>query len=129
MSEINLVKTSKPKVIPQADRLGFGQYFSDHMFTMDYDSDAGWHNPSIIPHEQMGVWPEMISLHYGQEIFEGMKAFKTVTNKIVLFRPSDYLQRFNRSAALLSIPQIDLSLLLEGIKSLIDIDKIWIPDD
>jgi branched-chain amino acid aminotransferase len=126
---ISITKADTKKVCPDSGKLGFGSYFSDHMFIMDFDNPNGWHAPRIVPNEKISLKPQAIIFHYGQGIFEGMKAFRTLQNKIVLFRPNEYLERFNRSAKILSIPQINLDLLYEGLTTLIQMDKDWIPAD
>lgn len=129
MSKINITKANTLKVPPKTEELGFGKLFTDHMLTMDFDSKSGWHNPQIIPHDYVAFRPETLVFHYGQAIFEGIKAFRTADNKILVFRPNEYLQRFNRSAEILSIPKMDLDLVFEGLKALIDLDKHWVPSE
>jgi len=128
MSEIKVSRTEKPRTIPDAAGLGFGHIFADHMFVMDYETGKGWHNPSIIPYDEFCMFPSAMVLHYGQAIFEGMKAFRTADNEITLFRSQDYLNRFNRSAEILCIPQVDIKMVYEGLKKLIQLDKVWVPD-
>ena len=82
--------------MPDEEKLGFGTYFTDHMFVMDYETDKGWHSPRIVPYEEINLFPSAMVLHYGQAIFEGIKAFKTHDDRLVVFRIRDYLQRFNR---------------------------------
>ena len=124
---IDITKADTIKICPNPANLGFGSYFTSHMFIMDFDSQNGWHTPRIVPNEKIPFKPETIIFHYGQGIFEGMKAFRTLQNKIVLFRPNEYLGRFNRSAKLLSMPEINLDMLYEGLTTLIQLDKDWIP--
>jgi len=127
MVDIAVSKVATPKVVPDADKLGFGQYFTDHMFVMDYQTDKGWHNPRIEPYGEFLLYPSAMVLHYGQAIFEGMKAFRTVDGDIVVFRTRDYLNRFNRSADILCIPNTDVDVVHAGLKKLIEIDKRWVP--
>jgi branched-chain amino acid aminotransferase len=108
--------------------LGFGKYFSDHVFEMDYTADKGWHNPVIKPLENLSFHPATMVLHYGQEIFEGLKAFKTVDGRIVLFRPEEHLKRFNNSARRMCIPEVNADFLLKALIDLVNIDKDWIPE-
>jgi len=105
--------------------LGFGDYFSDHMLSMDYAKGA-WSGPRIVPYGKFPVYPALCSLHYGQIIFEGMKAFRRADG-IVLFRPQKYLERLNRSARRLCIPEIDIDLVLEGLVDLVRLDRKWVP--
>ena len=119
-------KTLKPK--PDVSKIGFGTHFTDHMFVMDYDAANGWHDARIIPHEKISIDPANATLHYGQAIFEGLKAYRQ-GNKAVLFRATDHLQRLNRSAKILDIPEIPFDVAHEGLLKLIDLDKDWIPTE
>lgn len=127
MVDMAVTRVSNPGTMPDEDKLGFGQYFTDHMFVMDYQTGKGWYDPRIVPYEEFSLYPAAMVLHYGQAIFEGMKAFKTVDNDITVFRTQDYLARFNRSAAIVCIPQIDTDKVYEGLKKLLDIEKRWVP--
>lgn len=127
MSEIKVTQSTRLKLIPAVEELGFGKYYTDHMLVMDYSPEQGWRNGQIIPHEQFELWPETAVLHYGQAVFEGIKAFRTVKDEIVLFRPSEYLQRLNRSANILCIPEVDMQLLSDGLQRLVEMDKRWVP--
>ena len=127
MSEISVTMTNKPGTMPDEEKLGFGTYFTDHMFVMDYQTGKGWHSPRIVPYEEFSLFPSAMVLHYGQAIFEGMKAFKTCDNRLVVFRTRDYLQRFNRSADILCIPNIDVDTVQAGLFKLLEIDKRWVP--
>lgn len=120
----NIKKTAN---INLPEDLGFGKFFSDHVFEMDYDSGKGWHNPVIKPVENLSLHPATMVLHYGQEIFEGMKAFKTVDGRVVLFRPEEHLKRFNNSARRMCIPEVDEEFMLKALIDLVSIDKDWIP--
>jgi len=127
--EIKITKTKQPKVKPDKSNLGFGRFFTDHMFIMDYSPDKGWFNPRIEPYQPFQMDPATIVLHYGQAVFEGLKAFKTSDSKIQLFRPFENFKRMNNSSARLCIPQFDEKLVMEGLKKLIEIDEQWIPED
>ena len=105
--------------------LGFGDYFSDHMLSMEYAKGA-WTAPIIIPYGKFGVYPSLCSFHYGQIVFEGMKAFRAADG-INLFRPRMYLERLNRSARRLCIPEVDAESVFEGIVALVKLDRKWIP--
>jgi branched-chain amino acid aminotransferase len=105
--------------------LGFGDYFSDHMLSMDY-KDGKWSAPVIIPYGKFPVYPALCSFHYGQVIFEGLKAFRT-PDGISLFRPRKYLERLNRSAKRLCIPEVDVDTVLDGLLSLVRLDQKWVP--
>ena len=125
--EIAVRQSVTKGTMPPETQLGFGKYFSDHMFAMDYDRDKGWHNPRVEPYGQFELYPSAMALHYGQAIFEGIKAFKTNDGRIVVFRTRDYLSRFNRSADVLCIPNIDVELVREGLFKTIELDKHWVP--
>ena len=126
--ELSINLTKSPKQKPQDEnQLGFGTIFTDHMFVMDYEVGKGWHNASILPYGPFSMEPSTMVLHYGQAIFEGMKAYRTVDGKVKIFRPRDYLARMNRSADGLCIPHIDTEFVFKALKKLISIDKDWIP--
>lgn len=127
MTEIIVVKKDVLGTMPPEEKLGFGEHFTDHMFTMDYDPEKGWNNPRVTPYNEFCVFPAAMVLHYGQAIFEGIKAFRTVDDRVVVFRPKDYLRRFNKSADALCIPNIDVDLVAEGLNKLIELDKKWVP--
>lgn len=99
---------------PEADRLGFGKYFTDHMLLMDYTAGQGWHDPRIVPYGPISLDPSAMVFHYGQEVFEGMKAYRTPQGELVLFRPDMNLRRLNQSCARIGIPQVDPEEVLEG---------------
>lgn len=123
--EVTLSTTKKEK--PQPEHLGFGKNFTDHMFIMDYTTGKGWYNPRIVPYQSISLDPAAKIFHYGQTVFEGLKAYRTKDNRILLFRPEKNMQRLNLSNDRLSIPQIDEELALEALKQLINIEKDWIP--
>ncbi|NWQ44633.1 branched-chain amino acid aminotransferase [Bacillus sp. EB106-08-02-XG196] len=125
--EISFIPREQLKPKPDPASLGFGKYFSDYMFAMDYHSDLGWFDPRITPYEPVTLDPSAMVFHYGQAIFEGMKAYKTKDGSIQLFRPEKNMKRFNDSCDRLCIPQIDEDFLLEGIKQLIITEKDWVP--
>ncbi len=127
MVDIAVTKVKTPGQLPDADKLGFGHYFTDHMFVMDYETGKGWYNPRIVPYEEFSLFPSAMVLHYGQAIFEGIKAFRTAAGDINLFRIQDYLARFNRSADIVCIPNTDPAVVHAGLKQLIEIDKKWVP--
>ena len=127
MTEITVAKNDKVGIMPPEEKLGFGEYFTDHMFTMDYDPVNGWNNPRVVPYNEFSLFPAAMVYHYGQAIFEGIKAFRTADDRVVVFRPKDYLRRFNRSADALCIPNIDVDLVAEGLKKVVEIDKKWVP--
>jgi len=123
--EITLSTTKKTK--PQSDQLGFGKYFTDHMFMMDYALEQGWHSPRIVPYQPITLDPAAKVFHYGQTVFEGLKAYRTADNRILLFRPANNFQRLNHSNNRLSIPPIDENFLLDALRKLVAVDQDWIP--
>lgn len=126
--EIKFEKNMNPKQKPQdQNKLGFGQTFSDHMFVMDYTEGKGWHDPRIIPYGPLSLDPATMVFHYGQAIFEGLKAYKTKDGRILLFRPRKNMERINLSNNRICIPQIDEDLCVEAVKKLVEIEKDWIP--
>ncbi|MBQ4517383.1 MAG: branched-chain amino acid aminotransferase [Clostridia bacterium] len=125
--EIKITKTTAPKAKPPVDSLGFGKFFTDHMFVMDYSKEQGWHDPQIIPYGPLALDPSCATLHYGQTVFEGLKAYKGANDQILLFRPYDNMNRINESNERLCIPKIDVDFAVEAIKTLVDLDKEWIP--
>lgn len=123
---IERTKTGKPK--PDQEQLGYGKYFTDHMFLMDYTEEGGWHAPRIVPYEPLAMDPATMVFHYGQAIFEGMKAFRTTDGRALLFRPDRNARRLNLSAVRLNIPPVEEKLFVEAVRTLIRVDADWIPD-
>ena len=124
--KITLTKQKKAK--PDYSKLGFGKYFTDHMLVMDY-KDGKWLEPEIMPYQPFALDPSTCVLHYGQGIFEGLKAYKNKDGKITMFRPYDNFRRMNRSAARLCMPALDIEETVENLKKLIMIDEDWIPTE
>lgn len=128
MEEIKIELTKTPKQKPEDETaLGFGRIFTDHMFIMNYDEGEGWHNPRIVPYGPFKLSPAAMCLHYGQEVFEGLKAYKTKEGKTLLFRPEKNMERLNVSNERLCIPLIDEEFCVNAIKKLVKIDESWIP--
>ncbi len=125
--DLKITKTRMPKELPDNSKLGFGELFTDHMFNMDYGPDKGWHDARIEPYAPIMMDPATMVLHYGQAIFEGLKAYPTASETIQLFRPDRNMARLNRSAQLVCIPEIDEAFVLCALKKLISIDKRWVP--
>ncbi len=125
--DITFKKTDKLKGHPEDSALGFGTIFTDYMFNMDYTPQEGWHNPRIEPYAPFTMDPSTMVLHYGQAIFEGLKAYRTDSGKIQLFRPQDNLNRLNRSGHMLCMPEIDEKFLFEALITLLKIEKDWVP--
>lgn len=123
--QITLSTTKKEK--PQADQLEFGKQFTDHMFIMDYTQGQGWHDPRIVPYQPLALEPSAMIFHYGQSVFEGLKAYATPEDEIILFRPEKNFQRLNSSNSRLCIPDVDVDFALKALKTLISVDKDWVP--
>lgn len=125
--EIKVLKTQRLKEKQAEEKLVFGVEFTDHMFVMDYTEGQGWHDPMIVPYGPIELMPSAMVLHYAQEVFEGLKAYKTPDGVVQLFRPQENFKRMNRSNERMCIPQIDEEFLLKALKALIKIDEDWIP--
>ena len=108
------------------NNIAFGKIFSDHMFSADY-IDGEWKNFEILPYGQISFEPSMLALHYGQSVFEGMKAFKNQDGQVVLFRPEMHAKRLNKSASRLCMPELPEDIFLQAIHELMEIDQAWIP--
>ncbi len=108
-------------------KLGFGQIFCDHMFMQDYDKAQGWHDPRIVPYGPLNLDPAALVLHYGQEVFEGLKAYRGVDGGIYMFRPMANIERMNRSNRRLCIPELPAEQCLEHLLELVKTEHEWIP--
>jgi branched-chain amino acid aminotransferase len=127
--EFPVTRTSNPKEKPDPNNLPFGKYFTDHMFIMDYTEGIGWHDGRVVPYEPLVLDPAALVFHYGQEMFEGLKAYKNVTNgKVQLFRPDMNAKRTNRTNDRLCIPPIDEELYVAAVKAVVKEDADWIPE-
>ena len=120
-----LVKEKKAK--PDPSTLGFGRIFTDHMFMMDYTPDKGWHDARIVPFGPLSIHPACTALHYGSEIFEGLKAYRRADGKVQLFRPTENIRRMNNSAERLCLPQIPEDLALETLLAFVKTEEDWTP--
>ena len=126
--EISITKTTEPKAKPADEsKLGFGKIFTDHMFIMDYSEDLGWHDARIVPFGPLPIHPASTVLHYGAEIFEGMKAYRQANGDIAMFRPIENIRRLNNSAERLCLPQIDEEACLDILKTIVELEKDWVP--
>ena len=125
---IELTKEKKQKPADQS-KLGFGNYYTDHMFIMNYDEGEGWHDPRIVPYQNIALDPAAMCLHYGQEVFEGLKAYRTKKGEILLFRPDRNMARMNKSNERLCIPEFDEEFAVEAIKELVKVEEDWIPTE
>ena len=122
-----VTKTSNPKAKPDESNLVFGTVFTDHMFIMDYEEGKGWFDGRIVPYGPLMMDPAATVFHYGQEMFEGLKAYKTQDGRILLFRPDKNAERINVTNDRICMPAIDPELVVEAIKALVRVDSDWIP--
>ncbi|HID02351.1 MAG TPA: branched chain amino acid aminotransferase, partial [Desulfobacterales bacterium] len=127
--DISVVRrdAEKCKDKPDQNNLGFGNFFTDHMFLMKWDREKGWHDAEICPYKDFSMDPAAMVYHYGQAIFEGLKAYKGEKDQIFMFRPEDNLERMNSSALRMCMPRIPVDKVLKGIKALVYLDRDWIP--
>lgn len=126
--EIKVERSTNLKAKPEKkEGLGFGKIFTDHMFVMEYDEGKGWHDPRIEPYHPFLIDPACTVLHYAQEIFEGMKAYRTKEDEILLFRPDCNAKRFQDSADRLCIPKIEVDDFIQAVKALVDVERDWVP--
>ncbi len=128
MLDIKITRTATPKNKPQnKDELGFGKLFTDHMFVMEYSVEKGWHDAEIKPYGNISLEPSAMVFHYGQEMFEGLKAYNSDNGKVLLFRPDKNVERANRSNARICMPEIPADDFLQAIKAIVDVDRDWVP--
>lgn len=125
-TSLNTIATSRINEI-DFDNLSFGRSFADHMLIAEYANGA-WQSVSIQPYGPLTYQPAMMSLHYGQSIFEGMKAYRSKNDEILVFRPEENLKRFNKSALRMCMPEVPEEIFLGGLKQLLELDKQWVPD-
>ncbi len=125
--EIKIIKTDCPKTKPEPSTLGFGKIFTDHMFIMEYTPENGWHNARIEPFHNFSLHPASTVLHYGAEIFEGLKAYRRADGKVQLFRPMDNIRRMNDSADRLCLPSIPEDMALEALTTFVRTEQDWTP--
>ena len=125
--DIKIVKTTSPKSMLPENELGFGKYFSDHMFVMDYEEGRGWYDARIVPFGNISLHPASTVLHYGAEIFEGLKAYRRADGKVQLFRPMENIKRMNTSAERMRLPVIDENDALEILHTFIKTEEAWVP--
>ena len=128
--EIKITKTTTPKAKPAPGQpLGFGKIFTDHMFVMNYTEGKGWHDARIVPYANLSLAPSAMVFHYGQEMFEGLKAYKGEDGSVYLFRPDMNAKRANNSNKRLVIPELPEEDFVDAIKAVVDVDRDWIPTD
>lgn len=127
MLNIKVTKTTAPKAKPDENNLGFGKIFTDHMFIMDYTEGEGWHDARIVPYSRISLDPSAMVFHYGQEMFEGMKAYYGVDGKIRLFRPDMNAKRANNSNRRLCIPEVPEEDFVQAVSEIVRVDADWVP--
>ena len=127
MLDIKIQKTTTPKAKPDENRLGFGNYYTDHMFVMDYTEGQGWHSARIEPYHALSLDPAAMVFHYAQESFEGLKAYRTKEGKVQLFRPEKNGERLQSTHERLCIPTIPVEDFVQAVKTLVDVDRDWVP--
>ncbi len=127
--EIKVTRTTTPKEKPDMHNLGFGRIFTDHMFIMRYTEGKGWHDASIEPYRKLELEPSAMVFHYGQEMFEGLKAYKGADGKTYLFRPDMNAKRTNKTNERLCIPELPEEYFVEAVKAVVDIDSDWVPTE
>lgn len=125
--EIKITRVQTPKTMPREDELGFGKFFTDHMFIMDYDRSIGWHDARIVPFGNISIHPASTVLHYGAEIFEGLKAYRTEDGEIRLFRPMENIKRMNNSANRMCLPELDENDFLQALTTFVDVERDFVP--
>lgn len=125
--EIKIIESDKHSVMPKESELGFGQFFTDHMFVMEYEEGKGWMNPRIVPFANFSLHPASTVLHYGAEIFEGLKAYRTANGDVQLFRPMENIRRMNRSAERMCLPEIDEDMALEILTAYVRHEASFVP--
>ncbi len=125
--DIKFIKNENPSEKPDSSTLGFGKIFTDHMFMMDYSKEEGWHDARIVPFGPIALHPASTVLHYGSEIFEGLKAYRKADGSVQMFRPEENIARLNRSAERLCLPQIPEDLALEVLTKFVETEKDWTP--
>lgn len=127
--DIRFEKREQLKEKPDQKNLGFGKYMTDYMFVMEWDEEAGWHDARIEPYAPLSLDPGCVALHYAQETFEGMKAYRTKSGKIQLFRPEMNAQRMMKSNRRLCMPEVPEDMYVEAVKALVEVEKDWVPSE
>lgn len=126
---IRFEKKEQLKEKPDQTRLGFGKYMTDYMFIMDWEKGEGWHDARIVPYEPILLDPACVTLHYAQETFEGLKAYRTETGKIQLFRPEMNARRMISSNERLCMPKFPEDMFVEAVKAIVEVEKDWVPSE
>ena len=125
--KISITKTTTPSTMPPEDKLGFGKVFTDHMLIVDWTESEGWKDARIVPFGRISLHPASTVLHYGAEIFEGLKAYRREDGGVQLFRPMENIKRMNRSAERMSLPEMDEQDMLELLTTFVKLEEKWVP--
>jgi branched-chain amino acid aminotransferase len=125
--EIRFEATGAPKAKPEWNNLGFGHYYTDHMFLLDYTEGRGWHDARLVPYAPLALDPAAMVLHYGMEVFEGMKAYFAPDGRVLLFRPQENARRLNCSADRICLPLLPEEIFIAAVSALVRVDRDWIP--
>ena len=125
--ELTIVKTENPKTMPPESELGFGKHFTDHMLVVEWSADQGWYDAKIVPFGRISLHPASTVLHYGAEIFEGLKAYRRADGGVQLFRPMENVKRMNRSAERMSLPTMDENEMLSLIEQFVKLEERFVP--
>ena len=130
MLDIRIERTTNPQAKPApGQKLGFGKIFTDHMFMMNYTDGKGWHDARIVPFQNISLSPAAMVYHYGQEMFEGLKAYTNPDGQVYLFRPEMNAKRTNNTNDRLVIPQIPVEDFVQAVSAVVDVDRDWIPTE
>ncbi|MBP3569352.1 MAG: branched-chain amino acid aminotransferase [Lachnospiraceae bacterium] len=129
MLNIRIEKTTTPKALPAQDNpLTFGTIFTDHMFVMNYEKGKGWFDPRVVPYQPISLEPSAMVFHYGQEMFEGLKAYRADDGRALLFRPDMNAKRTNNTNKRLCIPEIPVEDFIQAVQAVVKVDEAWIPN-
>ena len=127
--DIKITRTTQPKEKPDQKALGFGKFMSDHMFLMNWEKGRGWFDARIVPYGPIPMDPGAVGLHYGQETFEGLKAYRTAEGRIQLFRPDMNAKRLANSNRRMCMPVVPEDMFVEAVKALVEVDADWVPSE
>jgi len=127
--DIRFVKRDQLKEKPDQKHLGFGKFMTDYMFVMDWSKDGGWHDARIVPYGPISIEPSCVVLHYAQETFEGLKAYRTADGQIQLFRPEMNARRMQKSNERLCMPAVPEDMFVEAVKELVKVERDWVPSE
>ncbi|MBK6515200.1 MAG: branched-chain amino acid aminotransferase [Polyangiaceae bacterium] len=124
---IRTTKTASPRPMPPAEQLGFGKHFSDHMLCVDYDAEHGWHDARVEPYAPLALDPSASVLHYGQAMFEGLKAFRQADGGVAIFRLEAHAKRMERGASRLCMPGLPPEDFMQAIRAFVAVEDAWVP--